>query len=139
VPSRYSTINAKSETLLRLPTWRNGYKTRRALIPATEWFEYQKPNSIRYALGTGRPMMIAAVTAEATITEGPISCYSMIMQPAADHLAYNHDRSPLLIGPDLADDWLDPDRTGDQELLDVALAASEELLSEAVADLAPIR
>jgi len=133
VPSRFQTINARSESLLRLPTWREGYRTRRALIPATSWFEYQKPTKARFSMGTGSLMMLAAVTGPATIDEGPVSCYSMVMQPAAEHLAYIHDRSPLLIGEELAGDWLDPETVGDQSLLDAALAASEELLSEVTA------
>ncbi len=133
VPSKYPTINARSETLLSRATWREGYRTRRALIPATTWYEYQQPSKTRYGLGTGRLMMLAAVTGPATIEEGEVSCYSMVMQPAADHLAYIHDRSPLLIGEDLADDWLDPATIGDQQLVDAALAASEELLSEVTA------
>lgn len=129
VPSRYSTINARSETLLTRATWRAGFASRRALIPATSWFEYEKPSKRRHSLSTGSALMIGAVTAEATIAEGTVSCYSMIMQPAPEHLASIHDRMPLLVQPELADAWLDPGREGDQQLLDVALDGSRQLAS----------
>lgn len=127
VPAKYPTINARSETLLSRATWREGYRHRRALIPATEWYEYQKPSKRRYALSTGSALMIGAVTAQAETDEGTISCYSMIMQPSLDHFSHVHDRMPLLIQPELAADWLDPDREGDQAMLDVMLAGSRAI------------
>lgn len=42
-----------------------------------------------------------------------------------------HDRMPLILPPELWDEWLDPSRVGDQELLDevvtVARAISERV------------
>jgi putative SOS response-associated peptidase YedK len=38
----YSTINARSETIRTAPTYREPFKTKRCLVPATGWYEWQK-------------------------------------------------------------------------------------------------
>ena len=37
-----STINARAETIRTAPTYREPFKTRRCLVPATGWYEWQK-------------------------------------------------------------------------------------------------
>jgi putative SOS response-associated peptidase YedK len=53
--------------------------------------------------------------------------YTIVTQPAAPHIASIHDRMPLILPRDLYDEWLDPTRVGDQELLDEAVAVSRPL------------
>ena len=53
--------------------------------------------------------------------------YAIVTQPASPHLADIHDRMPLILPRELWDEWLDPTRTGDQELLDEVVAASRPL------------
>jgi len=53
--------------------------------------------------------------------------YAIVTQPASPHIADIHDRMPLIVPRELYDDWLDPTRTGDQELLDEVVAASRPL------------
>lgn len=135
VPPKYPTINARSETLMSRATWKRGYRERRGLAPLTEWFEYDGTKT-RWSFATGELLMVGTVTAAATIEEGPVTCYSLIMQPAPEHLAHIHDRMPVLITPDLVDDWLDPAREGDEELLSAALASSLELAGSVTPTLA---
>ena len=37
-----STINARSETITKAPTWREPFKKRRCLVPASAFFEWSK-------------------------------------------------------------------------------------------------
>jgi putative SOS response-associated peptidase YedK len=53
--------------------------------------------------------------------------YAIVTQPASPHIAAIHDRMPLIVPRDLYDEWLDPTRTGDQDLLDEVVAASRPL------------
>jgi putative SOS response-associated peptidase YedK len=39
----YSTIHARAETIRRAPTYRELFKTKRCLVPATGWYEWQEP------------------------------------------------------------------------------------------------
>jgi putative SOS response-associated peptidase YedK len=38
----YNTINARAETIRTAPTYREPFKTKRCLVPATGWYEWQK-------------------------------------------------------------------------------------------------
>ena len=41
----YSTINARSDRIRTAPTYREPFKTRRCLVPASGWYEWQKINA----------------------------------------------------------------------------------------------
>ena len=40
-----STINARSETITKAPTWREPFKKRRCLVPVSAFFEWVRPES----------------------------------------------------------------------------------------------
>jgi putative SOS response-associated peptidase YedK len=40
-----STINAKAESIAKSPTWREPFKKRRCLVPATAFYEWVRPES----------------------------------------------------------------------------------------------
>ena len=40
-----STINARAETITKAPTWREPFKKRRCLIPASSFYEWVRPES----------------------------------------------------------------------------------------------
>src|ERR1700710_2468837 len=40
-----STINARSETITRAPTWREPFKKRRCLVPVSGFYEWVRPES----------------------------------------------------------------------------------------------
>jgi putative SOS response-associated peptidase YedK len=125
-PAKFPAINARIEGLLGSGAWSGPTRSRRALVPATEYFE----KGHRFRL-TDRPHGLFALAGIYNVTrtadgEWMVS-YAIVTRPAAPRLASIHDRMPLLLAPELYDDWLDPTRVGDQELLDEALAASEPL------------
>ena len=135
-PSRFPSINTRSERLKEKPGNANG----RALVPATSWLEMQKPSRDWYSFDTGEVFAMAAVTQSGRPTGGDwLTCYSIVMQPAREDLVDLHDRMPLLIPEDFYDDWLDPDRMGDPELIEAALAASQRIVAQVSASLAPPR
>lgn len=122
-PAKFPSINTRSERLQERP---GGLKTR-AIVPSTGWFEMQKPARVwhEFALENQALFGMAAVTQRGRTPEGEwITCYSIVMAPAADHLKEFHDRMPVLIPPGLSQEWL----TGppSRDLLDEALLASGE-------------
>ncbi|MGO2682722.1 SOS response-associated peptidase family protein [Microbacterium sp.] len=123
-PAKFPSINTRSERLQDRPA-----KLRtRAIIPTTGWYEMRKPERVwhEFTLGAGALFGMAAVTQRGRTPEGEwVTCYSVVMAPAPEHLADVHDRMPVLIPASLSHDWLtaDPDR----ELIDEALIASAEL------------
>ena len=58
--------------------------------------------------------------------EPPVTCYSIVMQPARDDLVGIHDRMPMLVPEAFYDEWLDPAATPTRELIDAVLDASRE-------------
>ena len=133
-PAKFPSINTRSERLQDRP---GGLRTR-AIVPATSWFEMRKPERIwhEFALGGLTAFGMAAVTQRGKTPDGEwVTCYSIVMAPAPDHLADVHDRMPVLIPPGLSQDWL----TGpaDRALMDEALMASAEMAARITATARP--
>lgn len=123
-PAKFPSINTRSERLQDRP---GGLRTR-GIVPATGWFEMQKPSRVwhEFGLGPGVLFGMAAVTQRGRTPDGEwTTCYSIVMRPAPAHLAEIHDRVPVLIPAGFAADWLaaDPGR----ELIDEALLAAADL------------
>ncbi|HWS49388.1 MAG TPA: SOS response-associated peptidase family protein [Microbacterium sp.] len=123
-PSKFPSINTRSERLQDRP---GGLKTR-AIVPATSWYEMQKPQRVwhEFLVDEGALFGMAAVTQRGRAGDGTwFTCYSIVMRPAPDHLAGLHDRMPLLIPASLSHDWLTAEPT--REIIDEAIIASDEM------------
>ncbi|WP_022889064.1 SOS response-associated peptidase family protein [Agromyces italicus] len=104
-PAKFPSINTRSEHLQQRPA----SMPTRAIVPATNWFEMRKPERKWYSFDTGGLDLfgMAAVTQRGRATDGRLfTCYSIVMQPAVDHLFEIHDRMPLLIPSRFAREWL---------------------------------
>lgn len=141
MPAKWPSINTRIERVIESPSSANG----RALVPATEWFEFEKPSRQRWSFhlppagDQQRPLLaIAALTRPGRPTEGePVTCYSLLMQPARADLAGIHDRMPLLVPLDFADEWLAGGEPATPELLGAAVAAGAAVTDAVVAEPAP--
>lgn len=123
-PAKFPSINTRSERLQDRP----GGLRNRAIVPATSWFEMQKPSRVwhQFSLEQGTLFGMAAVTQRGRAADGTwFTCYSIVMRPAPAHLAGIHDRIPLLIPASLSHDWLTAGPS--RELIDEAIIASDEL------------
>src|ERR1700743_630619 len=112
-PRQFSlVINARSETLLEKPAFKNAIKRRRCLIPADGYYEWhtteqrQRPYFIHRR--DGQPVGFAAL-AETWI--GPngeeLDTVAIVTAAASPDLAVLHHRVPVTIRPDDFDRWLD--------------------------------
>ena len=123
-PARFPSINTRSERLQDRP----GNARSRALVPATDWFEMQKPDRTwhEFGLEPGVLFGMAAVTQRGRTPEGEsVACYSIVMRPTPPHLAEIHDRMPVLIPTSFAHDWLTA--AASRDLIDEALLAAASL------------
>jgi putative SOS response-associated peptidase YedK len=125
-PAKFPAINARVEGLLGSGAWGGPLKSRRALVPATEYYE----KGHRFGFD-GDLFAFAGLWNVTKTGEDWMISYAIVTQPASPHIAGIHDRMPLIVPPELYDEWLDPTRTGDQDLVDEAVAASRSL-SEAL-------
>mgnify|MGYP003407381360 FL=1 len=129
-PSRFPSINTRSERLSE----RRGALPSTAVVPATSWFEMQKPSRQWFSFGAGdtEPQLfaLAAVTQPGRTADGDaFTCYSVIMRPAPERLAHVHDRTPLLIPAAFMGDWL-AGEAPPSELIAAAIAESDRALGD---------
>lgn len=135
-PAKFPSINTKLERVQAKP----GLANRRVLVPASEWFEYQKPSKTRYAMTSDEPFMLAGLRTAGRLADGAeFICYSIITGPPAPHLEVIHDRMPVMLPLDFCDDWIDPDSDGSRELVDAAIAARDRIAPSFTATLAPAK
>jgi putative SOS response-associated peptidase YedK len=112
-PRKFSLlINARAETALEKPAFKNAMKRRRCLIPADGYYEWQvlgtrsRPHFIYRR--DGQPFGLAGL-AETWI--GPngeeLDTVAILTRPASTDLAMLHHREPVTIAPEDFDRWLD--------------------------------
>ena len=123
-PAKFPSINTRSERLQERP----GSLRSRAIVPATSWYEMQKPSRQwhQFLVDDGALFGMAAVTQRGKTTDGTwFTCYSIVMRPAPAHLAGVHDRMPVLIPTAFAQEWLSAE--GGRDVIDDALLAAASL------------
>ena len=115
-------INARVETVAEKPAFRDSFKSRRCIIPADGFYEWQvKPKGKlpHYIYETdGGPLGFAGLWAswrDRESEERLRTCTILTGRPTAA-IEELHDRMPVILGADLWDRWLDPDVTEPDEL-----------------------
>jgi len=121
-PASFASINTRSERLAS----GKGSLPSRAIVPVSYWLEMAKPSRVwhHFIAPDNGLLGLAAVTRPGRTTDGTeYTCYSIVMQPAAEHLVHIHDRMPLLIDPGFAEEWLTIPNAG-ADLIAAATAAA---------------
>ncbi len=106
-------INARSETVHTKPSFGAAFRSRRCLVPANGWFEWQRTGHGKQpfflALEDGSPLSFAALWECWDNDGGALESFAIITTAASTALADIHHRQPAIIDPDRFDDWLDPE------------------------------
>jgi putative SOS response-associated peptidase YedK len=123
-------INARAETVLEKPAFKNAIKRRRCLIPADGYYEWQASEGRKrphFIYRRDRQPIGLAGLAETWI--GPngeeLDTVAIVTAPAGADLGVLHHRVPVTIGPGDFDRWLDC-RAYDAETVMALLTAPEE-------------
>jgi len=109
-----STNNCRSETMATSPAFRDAFKRRRCIVPATSFTEWTGPagSKTRHAIrrADGGLLFFAGLWDRCPQDDGPVDSYTLVMIPAAgdDDMAPFHNRQPVLLGAEGAAAWLDP-------------------------------
>lgn len=107
----YSTINARSDRIATAPTYREPFKKRRCIVPATGWYEWQKVNAKTkkpfHFRPTKAPFAFGGVY-DVWNADGKsaITSYSIVTTDAAPSTAKYHDRMPLILEESQFEDWM---------------------------------
>jgi putative SOS response-associated peptidase YedK len=118
-------INARSETAGTKPAFRDALKSRRCLIPADGFYEWQRVGKTKqpycFEVGNAQMFAFAGIWDRWKDPSGKWvkTCSILTTTPNAVTSAV-HDRMPVILDPDSYDIWLDPgmrDVTTASELL----------------------
>ncbi|HJT71717.1 MAG TPA: SOS response-associated peptidase [Terriglobales bacterium] len=110
------TLNARSETVKKLPAFRDAILRRRCLIPADGFYEWRAMDRVKqpycFEVGEGDVFALAGLWDQWRNPDGEIIESCTILTTEANSLvAEMHDRMPVIVTPDKYDVWLDPDVT----------------------------
>ncbi|MBQ6383414.1 MAG: SOS response-associated peptidase family protein [Clostridia bacterium] len=112
---RSPVLNARVESAPVKKTFRESWASRRCVIPASWYFEWEhvpQPDGSRRA---GRKFAIQPRGLDVTYLgglyrmENGFPVFVVLTREPADELRFIHDRMPLILPPSAIDDWIRPD------------------------------
>jgi putative SOS response-associated peptidase YedK len=107
-------INARSETVERMPAFRDAFGARRCLVPADAFYEWKAlPGSKRkqpflIRMADGDPFALAGLWEPATETAGAVETCTILTTEPNTLVRGIHDRMPVILEPESYRLWLDP-------------------------------
>jgi len=115
-------INARSETVTAKPSFRSAARHRRAIVPASGYYEWAiNPDGTKtpfFLSSPGQPCLGFAGLYEwwkvpdgvdlRGAEDGWLCSATIITKTAMDCLGHIHDRMPVIVPPGMCDQWLDP-------------------------------
>ncbi|MFO1258135.1 MAG: SOS response-associated peptidase [Gammaproteobacteria bacterium] len=111
LPQRF--INARIESILDKPTFKQAFKTRRCLVPGSGYFEWKQIHDRKqpfYIFSEQQPLLgLAAIWEMWRAPEGHhLETLAIITKTADENLQAVHDRMPVVIAKEDYAHWLDP-------------------------------
>jgi putative SOS response-associated peptidase YedK len=110
----YHTINARAETVAEKPAFRNAFRYRRCLIPASGFYEWEVVPGSKVkrpwfiVLRDREPMAFAGLWEKWRSPEGDdVESCSIIVTDANELMRPIHDRMPVILAPADWDAWLE--------------------------------
>lgn len=132
-------INARSEEVEDKPMFRQALLTRRAVVPASGYYEWHTEGGVKTPHyihpADGAPLLFAGLyewwkdpsKADDDPSRWMLS-FTIMTRAATGSLGSIHDRMPLFIDADHADVWLDPTTDNVGDLLDAAVDAAPDIV-----------
>jgi putative SOS response-associated peptidase YedK len=105
-------INARAETVNEKPSFRNSFRSKRCLVPATGFFEWERkaektPYLIR--LKNGEPFCFAGLWDKWVTADGEIvPSFTIITTSPNSLMAKIHDRMPVILNREDEKRWIVP-------------------------------
>ncbi|MEX0325108.1 MAG: SOS response-associated peptidase [Puniceicoccaceae bacterium] len=129
----YKLINARAETIGEKPSYRDAYRYRRCLVPASGFYEWDRSKSPRqpyYFHPRGRDFMAMAGIWEHWLHPcgSEILSVSLITTAANATVGSIHHRMPVLLEPAKWDRWLDTANVKGEGLKELMIPANDDYL-----------
>ena len=130
----YKMINARSETLAEKPSFKNAFKTRRAIIPLSGFIEWKRDGETKrpfcIQLKDNPIMSVAGIWETWKSAEGTeLATFSIITTEANSFMEKIHDRMPVILDKEGETVWLDPKNDGSPTLQKLLKPCDSKLLS----------
>ncbi len=127
---RFSMFNARADSIEEKPAFRQAFRTRRCLVPADGYYEWQTAGK-----GPKQPYLIRRRDEEVMYFAGVWECWrspdghtvmsmAIVTTEAADSISFIHDRMPIVLTEDLGRNWIASETT-QQALLSLMADAKE--------------
>ncbi|MFE7844990.1 SOS response-associated peptidase [Microbacterium sp. NPDC057407] len=131
-------FNARSEELEDKPMFRSALEKRRAVVPASGYYEWKTVDGVKIPHyihpADGSPLFMAGLYEwwrdKAKDDDDPtrwLLSFTILTRDSIGRLGSIHDRMPLFIDADHADAWLDPSTDNVRDVLDAAIDAAPAL------------
>src|SRR5215471_6540609 len=106
-------INARAETVATKPTFRQAFRTKRCLVLADGFYEWQRAGKrrvpYRIALTSGEPFAFAGIWSTVHDAAGqPYTTFAILTTEANALVAQVHNRMPVMLPARNEADWLNP-------------------------------
>jgi putative SOS response-associated peptidase YedK len=130
----YRTLNARSETAHKTPAFRAAFRSRRCLIPASGFYEWDRKGGGRQPFyihrGDGQPMAFAGLWERwhDKEVEKVIESCTILTTDANETVGKLHNRMPAILEQENFDVWLDPEEGSVGELKPLLRPAEPEIL-----------
>jgi putative SOS response-associated peptidase YedK len=125
-------INARSETVARKPSFRKSFRSRRCLVPATGFFEWQKLGGAKQPFHIQRAdrglFAFAGIWDEALLGDGShVEAFAVLTTEPNRIMRPIHDRMPVLLARESWATWLESDTP--QQYSALLVPAPDEILT----------
>jgi len=111
-------INARSETVHEKPSFRSSFRSKRCLVPADgyiEWEKTAKGKAPHYIYFPAQEIFsFAGLWSEYSGEQGQPRAFSILTAPANPQLRSLHHRMPVILSRDQREIWLSPDANSAQ-------------------------
>jgi putative SOS response-associated peptidase YedK len=105
-------INARAETVAKMPAFKNAFEKRRCLLPVDGFFEWKKMGKEKrpymIAMANGQPFTLAGLWENWKDPDSGewVRTFTIITTDANELVAELHDRMPVVIAPEDRERWL---------------------------------
>lgn len=116
---KFKTFNARYDRLQSSPLWRKLYRSQRAIVPASAWYEWLGKQCYQLA-PTGAAIAFGGLYQLYRFGDRLVPAFAIITLPPHDRVRHIHDNSlPLMLRPQDYDAWLDPGFTHVDDFADL--------------------
>jgi putative SOS response-associated peptidase YedK len=135
---KFPTFNARSETVTEKPTFRSAVPHQRSILPADAYYEWLTEDKVKTPHAVTSPAGELAFAGlyswwRADPASEWVLTATILTMAAPEPIAWLHDRTPVVLGSDDWDWWLNRETTANQAFVDEAVARSQPVASALVA------